>query len=76
MTATFTAPCETCGAKREFEEFHREKRRMTSTRGDFAFDHEYAFKCKTCGSRYDKLVDTQGNLHKWSGNRHVSYKPG
>jgi hypothetical protein len=76
MPVTFQARCEKCGAVREFEEYTRERRRMTSSRGDFQFDREYSFRCRTCGERADKLVDVQGQLHKWSGNKHVTFKPG
>lgn len=76
MAGTFQAECVKCNAVREFGEFTREKRRMTSTRGDFQFDREYAFRCAVCGDRTDKLVDTDGILHKWSGNRHVSFRSG
>ncbi len=71
----FTARCDACAADRSFEEFSRERRTTGSAqaaaRGEFRFEWEYKFRCQTCGTRVDKLVDAKGVLHKWQGSKHV-----
>jgi hypothetical protein len=71
----FRAECPKCGKVGEHEEFFRERRSITSiqaaSRGDFKTMHEYSFRCLACGQRNEKLVDGEGVLHKWQGNRHV-----
>lgn len=75
----FDASCEQCKQVREFQEFSRERRvakgEMAAARGDYKFDLEFSFRCKTCGWRTDKILDKQGVLHKWSGQKHVTFKP-
>lgn len=76
----FDAKCETCKAVRTFGEFSRERRKMAPGRGEMAggiqFELEFSFRCKTCGWRTDKLMDTTGTLHKWNGRTHATMKPG
>lgn len=76
---SFEAECESCGARRAFEEFSRERRSVKSTqamaRGDFQFEWEYKFRCTTCGNRFDKVLDGKtSTLHKWQGSKHVEMK--
>ncbi|HET6405283.1 MAG TPA: hypothetical protein VFH78_11600 [Candidatus Thermoplasmatota archaeon] len=75
---TFRAECPKCDKVAEHEEFFRERRSIGSAqaaqRGDFKTMHEYSFRCKACGQRNEKLVDEQGVLHKWQGNRHTMMK--
>jgi hypothetical protein len=62
----------------EHEESVRERRVAGSAqaagRGDFKQTMEYSFKCLACGQRNDKIMGTDGLLHKWQGNRHVALK--
>lgn len=71
----FRAECPTCDKVGEHEEFFRESRRARSpqaaARGDFKAMQEYSFRCLSCGNRNEKLVDEQGYLHKWQGNKHT-----
>lgn len=72
---TFRAECPKCERVGLHEEFFRERRAARSpqaaARGDFKAMEEYGFRCAACGQRNEKLVDEQGLLHKWQGNRHV-----
>lgn len=74
----FRAECPKCEKVGEHEEFFREKRSIGSAqaaaRGDFKTMHEYSFRCLACGQRNEKLLDTDGHLHKWQGNRHTIMK--
>ncbi|HWG91399.1 MAG TPA: hypothetical protein VNZ52_11185 [Candidatus Thermoplasmatota archaeon] len=78
MPPTFTAPCEKCGKDRAYEEFFRERRVAESDRaartGEVRRVQEYRFRCTGCGSLEEKVLDTSGVLHKWTGNRHVTMK--
>lgn len=69
--AGFEARCDACNKLATFTEGSREKRRP-----DFGLETIWYFECGNCRARTDKLVDPQGVLHKWTGNRHVAYKPG
>jgi hypothetical protein len=72
---SFRGECPHCDKVTEHEEFYREKRAARSeqaaNRGDYKTVHEWAFRCKTCGFRHEKILDEAGKLHKWNGNRHV-----
>ena len=72
------AECPKCEKVAEHEEFMRESRRAKSpqaaVRGDFKAMMEYAFRCTACGARNEKLLDGEGVLHKWQGNRHITMK--
>lgn len=85
MTATPTPPpkafrgeCPKCDKVTTHEEFFRERRvagsPMAAARGEFKPMHEYAFRCQACGHRHEKILDEQGLLHKWQGNRHITMK--
>lgn len=77
---SFRAECPKCEKVATMEEFFRERRAAKSEqaamRGDYKAMHEYAFRCTACGQRSDKVLDEQGNLHKWNGNRHVTMRVG
>lgn len=72
---SFKGECPKCDKLAVHEESFRERRAAGSAqaaaRGDFRTQHEYAFRCAACGQRNDKVLDEQGVLHKWTGNRHV-----
>lgn len=76
----FRGECPKCDKMSEHEEFFREKRAAGSpqaaARGDFKTMHEYSFRCLACGQRNEKILDDQGTLHKWQGNRHITMKVG
>lgn len=76
MPAPFTAPCARCGKDQTFEEFFRTRRSAQSARaaraGEYATFEEYRFRCTGCGVLEEKLVDSSGVLHKWTGNRHLT----
>lgn len=75
---TFQAECPACDKVSQHEEFFRERRVAQSERaarsGEFSRREEYAFRCTACGARHEKVLDEQGNLHKWHGNRHTMMK--
>jgi len=75
---SFRAECPKCDKVGTHEEFFREKRIAKSpqagARGEFKTMEEYAFRCTLCGNRNEKLVDEQGMLHKWQGNRHIAMR--
>lgn len=72
---SFRGECPKCDKVATHEEFFREKRTtgspMAAARGEFKSMHEYSFRCTACGARNEKVLDEQGQLHKWNGNRHV-----
>ena len=76
----FRAECPKCDKIAEHEEFFRENRRagsaMAAARGEFKAMMEYSFRCLACGNRNEKLVDEQGLLHKWQGNKHTTMHVG
>jgi Zn finger protein HypA/HybF involved in hydrogenase expression len=78
MGTPFRGECPKCEQMATHEEFFRERRSVGSmqaaSRGDFRTMHEYSFRCSACGQRNEKVVDDQGLLHKWQGNRHVAMK--
>ena len=71
----FKGECPKCNQLAEHEEFFRERRMAKSTqavaRMDFKAVEEYSFRCLACGNRNEKILDTAGTLHKWTGNRHT-----
>lgn len=73
---SFRGECPKCDQVTTHEEFFRERRvagsPMAAARGEFKPMHEYSFRCTGCGQRNDKVVDEQGLLHKWQGNRHIT----
>ena len=77
---SFRGECPKCEKVAVHEEFFREKRAAASpqagARGDFQRMHEYSFRCTACGARNEKVLDEQGVLHKWQGNRHVTMRVG
>lgn len=72
---SFKGDCPKCDKTSTHEEFFRERRAARSAqaaaRGDFKAMEEYAFRCTACGQRNEKILDEQGYLHKWQGNRHI-----
>ncbi|MEA3199937.1 MAG: hypothetical protein QOE90_1365 [Thermoplasmata archaeon] len=78
MSARFRGECPKCEKVGEHEEFIRERRvagsPMAAARGEFKPSMEYSFRCLSCGQRNEKIVDEQGLLHKWQGNKHVALK--
>src|SRR5581483_2218634 len=76
----FRAECPKCEQMAEHEESMRDRRvagsAQAAARGDFKAMREYAFRCKACGQRNDKLVDEKGVLHKWQGHRHITMQVG
>lgn len=77
---TFRGECPRCEKVSAHEESVRERRAARSEqaalRGDYKPVHEYAFRCAACGQRNEKVLDEEGNLHKWTGNRHVVMRVG
>jgi uncharacterized Zn finger protein len=75
---SFRAECPKCGKLATHEEFFRERRAAGSpqaaARGDYKTQFEWSFRCSACGQRNEKLLDEQGLLHKWQGNRHVAVR--
>lgn len=71
----FQGECPKCDKMATHEEFFRERRAARSpqaaARGDFKAMEEYSFRCSACGARNEKVLDDQGVLHKWQGNRHI-----
>lgn len=72
---SFRGECPKCDKPATHEEFFRERRAARSpqaaARGDFKAMEEYSFRCAACGQRNEKVLDDQGWLHKWQGNRHI-----
>lgn len=68
---TVEARCGSCNKMGVHTPGMKERRRA-----DFTTDVFYYFECPHCKNRTDKLLDTKGVLHKWTGNRHTQYTPG
>lgn len=72
---SFRGECPKCDKMATHEEFIRDRRMAASqqavARMDFKQMTEYAFRCSACGQRNEKVLDDQGALHKWQGNRHI-----
>lgn len=75
---SFRGECPKCDKVATHEEFFRERRVARSAqagaRGDFKAMEEYSFRCTSCGQRNEKVLDDQGILHKWQGNRHITLR--
>lgn len=61
-----TAACPTCAQVRKFMEFKAEPCSPMSP-----FERRYGFRCLTCKSIVDELVDARGGRHSWVEGNHV-----
>ena len=62
----FQAPCAACGETRKHIEFKAEPCGPTSP-----YERRYGFRCLSCKTIVDELVDAHGARHAWVDGKHV-----